>query len=962
MHSGFCFVTVLCAALMGTAQPAGTVSQTLELPAPGTIEIASGGIPCPRGTIQPSAVMVAVAADGGKLPTQCEPVAFWPDGSVKWMFVTALVPADVEDVYLQPAGGGAQTQEARRGTDGAARVRSGTDGAASQVSPAQSAASLADGDAQAREKSSSAPSGNDGPVVTVRQVDGGYEVDTGRLRFRVGRDTRGFIDDAYLWTADGEVRLLRFEGAGEGEGLPRSDGSAAPGGTEDGSRTSVGPASGGPASQRGKRAHQQVERLWQVDYFVADEPGRSPTDAILPAGTLDSSQLVIDSVEVERAGPVQATILLRGHYLYDKVGRSFPGRGSVPSQATIRIHAWAGLGYVVADHTFVYEGNPQTDFLARCGIRLPLNLTGDKGDRITAAAGQDRVERWMYANPLMATDPPDRPNPGGASPRWRAGGIVQDAYDHYRTYKLADATGRPVTVDQASRCGGWLDLSDANWGCAVGIVDMAENVPTGLEASNADATITAWLYPPQVAPADLRRYSPIFGTGEAEPHPGKATGLARTHRLWFYFHEGRDEIARVAEVADNLSGIRLLKADPALVASSGVLGPFRESQPQRFPKLEGLARDVTEFMLTHQRYYRWFGIFDYGDFQSVYRYSAGNGVDNCRWMNDWGRWGWVNDEGLITYWLLWQYLRTGDADAFKAGSAMAAHVRDVDVKHTRAYPLGSDPDHYEYVDLRGFGHRHNVNHWGDAYIGPRVANPIAWRLHYYLTGDGRTRDAIDEVYQANVARGGVWGGSDSMPTALYALYAKYEMTGDMRYRAKIEAFLDAYCDYAIKHRQFPNDTPWDFVGDKPAGPFKGDSAGSFFWHSFGMANFLVEWYALTDDAKLREALTWQAYATLAQKGWSSAYCHFQMLSTGYRLTGDSAFRKRMAELLAPLVSDERPVPADRDDWLGPNAYVRPKTVSMIGFFMSGLPYVEGAVPNEKALWPEGSPAPSADRQ
>jgi hypothetical protein len=281
---------------------------------------------------------------------------------------------------------------------------------------------------------------------------------------------------------------------------------------------------------------------------------------------------------------------------------------------------------------------------------------------------------------------------------------------------------------------------------------------------------------------------------------------------------------------------------------------------------------------------------------------------------------------------------------------MTAHVRDIDVKHTKAYPWGPDPEHYEYRDVRGAGHRHNINHWGDAYIGARVANPVAWRLHYYLTGDGRSKDCLEENYQANVAENKVWSGCDSMPTALYALYAKYEMTGEEQYRRKIEAFVAAYCDFAIQNGYFPEVTPWDFTKDKPSGEFAGNGAKSFFWHSFGMPNFLIEWHALTGDAKVREALVKQARATLGVDGWQDAYCHFQVLAAGYRLTGDPVFLQRIGDLMKPHVTDAPLVPPNRKDWIGPASFVQPKTISMIGFVMSGLPYVAGAVADEKMLW------------
>ena len=854
------------------AQPAPPAALRPAVPV-----FATGGIACRQGAFQPGQRVVAVADDGRELPTQCEPLAVWPDGSVKWMLVTAMLPSEAEELSLRPT---LATQPAI---------------ASPSTRPA-----------------SSHPAAEPAEVVVrVQPAGGGYAVDTGPLHFRVGTDTAGFIGDARLARPAGEpLELLR------------------------------------PANNR----------LWQLDYYIADRPGRSATDAILPPGTLDESRLQIDKVELERGGPVRATLVLRGRYLHEKLGRSLPDRPDTPSRVDIRIHAFAGQSYLLLEHTFVYEGNPETDFLARCGLTLPLNLRADKGKRVTAAAGQHRVERWMYANPLFAIDPPERANPGNAFPYWRSGGVVHDSYDHYKTYKLAEPTGGALTQDEGARAAGWIDISDQQWGCAMGIVGMAENYPAALEASNEDATVTAWLYPPHVAPADLRRYTQLFGTGEAEPYPGKATGISKTHRLWVYFHAGRDDQALVEQVARQAPQRHLLKLDPQEVARAGVFGSYRWSDPQAFPRLEQLAGDVTDFMLAHQAHYRWFGIFDFGDFQSIFRVrDSRNATDNLRWMNDWGRWGWVNDEGLIAYWLLWQYVRTGRPEYFDAGVAMVAHVRDVDVKHTKAYPWGPAGGPFEYRDIRGFGHRHNVHHWGDGYIGPRVANPIAWRLYYYLTGDGRTRDCLDELYQANVVENKVWPGSDSMPTALYALYARYEMTGDVQYRKKIEAFVRAYCDYANQVGYLPDQTPWDFLADRPAGEFRGKSPDSFFWHSFGMSNFLVEWFDLTTDADLREALIRQARATLANDAWDSDYCHFQILSVGYRLTNDKVFLTRMADLLGRHVNGTPLVPADRSKWFGPETFVKPKTISMIGFLMSGLPYVEYAVGDEQALWPAQVP-------
>jgi len=55
------------------------------------------------------------------------------------------------------------------------------------------------------------------------------------------------------------------------------------------------------------------------------------------------------------------------------------------------------------------------------------------------------------------------------------------------------------------------------------------------------------------------------------------------------------------------------------------------------------------------------------------------------------------------------------------------------------------------------------------------------------------------------------------------------------------------------------------------------------------------------------------------------------------------------------VCRDNSVLADRGAWFGPGAWVRPKTISMMGFMANGLPLVMGAFDGEHALWPPAKP-------
>jgi hypothetical protein len=61
---------------------------TASSPQPVTV-----GLPFPRGGLQDNRPLSLVAADGRSIPSQAEPLARWPDGSVKWLLLDFVCPA-----------------------------------------------------------------------------------------------------------------------------------------------------------------------------------------------------------------------------------------------------------------------------------------------------------------------------------------------------------------------------------------------------------------------------------------------------------------------------------------------------------------------------------------------------------------------------------------------------------------------------------------------------------------------------------------------------------------------------------------------------------------------------------------------------------------------------------------------------------------------------------------------------
>ncbi|MEO6003484.1 MAG: hypothetical protein ABIZ04_22970 [Opitutus sp.] len=120
-------------------------------PAPVNVGV-SFGVPWSRGTVAKAQAFTLTAADGKTLPVQTWPLAYWPDGSLKWSgFATVAGPAQTGEFKLAPAASGA---------------------AASAT----------------------------GPGLKVQRSDTTFEIDTGRVKIRIPKHGSAFIDSI---TVDG---------------------------------------------------------------------------------------------------------------------------------------------------------------------------------------------------------------------------------------------------------------------------------------------------------------------------------------------------------------------------------------------------------------------------------------------------------------------------------------------------------------------------------------------------------------------------------------------------------------------------------------------------------------------------------------------------------------------------------------------------------------------------------------
>jgi len=92
------------------AAPAPVQLHWVNQPAAGVAAGASWGVPWPQGAVARDATFSLTDAAGRALPVQTWPLAYWPDGSLKWSGFATVAPAGLDgELTLAPGTAAAGT-------------------------------------------------------------------------------------------------------------------------------------------------------------------------------------------------------------------------------------------------------------------------------------------------------------------------------------------------------------------------------------------------------------------------------------------------------------------------------------------------------------------------------------------------------------------------------------------------------------------------------------------------------------------------------------------------------------------------------------------------------------------------------------------------------------------------------------------------------------------------------------
>lgn len=611
---------------------------------------------------------------------------------------------------------------------------------------------------------------------------------------------------------------------------------------------------------------------------------KQDTPEVPEQGTVGSEKFTgsIESVTVERSGPVRAVIKVEGMH---QAG----GRKWLPF--VLRLYFYAGSSAIRLMHTIVFDGDEHADFIRGLGLRFSVPMRDELYNRHIRFTGEG-TGLWAEA---VKTLTGLRRDPGQAARSAQVGGLAVAAGDiegrvahrlgyipAWGDFTLSQLSADGFELRKRTKAGhGWIPagagrrasgagyVGGISGGMAFGMRDFWQKHPAQLDIRNAagdDAEVTMWLWSPDAPPMDLRFYHD--GMGQKTHHEevdamnityedyekgwGTPMGVARTSEMMLWPVTATPSRQQMVDFAAMTNTPPTLVCEPKRYLETKAFGDIW-SLPDRSTPAKALVEDQLDFFFDYYKRQvgdrRWYGFWDYGDVMHTYD------PDRHVWRYDVGGFAWDNSELSPDLWLWYSFLRTGRADIFRMAEAMTRHTGEVDVHHVGPFkPLGS---------------RHNVQHWGCSCKQLRISNVMYRRFYYFLTADERVGDLMREQLDADlsfltvdpyrkvrhdiytpephalaVGTGNNWG------CLAAAWLTEWERTGDGKYRDKLLASMESIGK--LPHGFFTHDTRYDPATGCFTCHGEGAGAGGL-TAVFGLPEVCAELLLVTDIPDFRKA-------------------------------------------------------------------------------------------------------------
>ncbi len=487
------------------------------------------------------------------------------------------------------------------------------------------------------------------------------------------------------------------------------------------------------------------------------------------------------TVELEEVGSLRTVIKCSGAFEADIPFHHYVGYR--PFRLVTRIYAYAGQAHLRVLHTVVMACNPRETEVEEIALRVPVSLKSPVRFR---AVSLRRTEEGL--NPDEAV-------------------LLHQRSDN-QFWLEQQRVGQQRILAEGERTEGWMTIEDDQVGVGVGLRYMPEEYPKALRATGTGNGIDVFLWKGVDGKRlSLKRYAEEMSWGEGEGVYADGTGTAKTSEFFVCFYKAAER----EDVPDKLRGLLTpphVAIDPEWMAQCEVTGGFSPVAADQFPESERMMTGFLDWLTRNIQLGRWYGFFDWGDALVTWEQEA----------NDWrfyGRWGWCNSEWDPRHGVWIQYLRTGRADYFQLGESMTRHSADVDTCHFhpfRPYMVGGC-------------FRHSTDHFGDE---PCASHTFldGWMDYYYLTGDLRTYEVLQEagefLSRYRWTEDPTYSFSlRSIANVLRGLLYLYEITGESRFLERAEEVYTVIArgqnEDGSWHKRFQVSTPDKLPNQGPYG-------------------------------------------------------------------------------------------------------------------------------------------------
>lgn len=409
----------------------------------------------------------------------------------------------------------------------------------------------------------------------------------------------------------------------------------------------------------------------------------------------------------------------------------------------IRLYTYKGCNEMKIVHTAFIDSLTNANGLHSLSMKFEVPMDGAEYDRRVLFLMDSTKVQTMDVKPLIARRAirmDSNGNPADDKSRdivaqiasWDGFRLSQLSPNGFSVRKRATEQSPWIGTIEGHRAPGMMAIGDKLKGVAFHLTDFWQSYPSTLQVDKArrdKAIVSLYMWSPEAEAMNFAHYDTIPHGLEAsyedvQKGMSTANGIARTSTIY---------------VTLSLQGIDSMKtAIPALahhtqyVPSPEYLHGKRAFGLWSLDKgtaLDTLLYNIKSFYALQQEKHSWYGFFNYGDVMHSYD------VSRDEWRYDVGGYAWDNTELASPAMLWYEFLRTGDHEAWRMAVAMSRHNAEVDCYHRGAHA--------------GLGTRHNVVHWGCGAKEARISQAFWNRFLYYLTADERMGDVMREVIDAD---------------------------------------------------------------------------------------------------------------------------------------------------------------------------------------------------------------------